>query len=36
MIHAIAQNFMLVAAALGGLFMLVLAGASVEDALKRH
>lgn len=36
MVHAIAENFMLIAGGLGALFILVLAGASIEDALKRH
>lgn len=35
MIHAIAENFMLIAGGLGALFILVLGGASIEDALKR-
>ena len=36
MLHLFSQNFLVVAGAVAGLFMLVLAGVSIEDAVKRH
>jgi hypothetical protein len=35
MLHLISANFLVIAGAIAGLFMLVLAGASIEDAVKR-
>lgn len=36
MLSLIAENFLPLAAGVTGLFMLVLAGAAVEDAIKPH
>lgn len=36
MLGFIAENFLVIAAGVTGLFMLVLAGAAVEDAVKPH
>lgn len=36
MFDVLTHNFLVVAAVIGGVFTLVLAGASIEDALRRH
>lgn len=36
MLHLISQNFMVIAGLIASVFAVVLASASIEDAVKRH